>query len=122
MESQQFETFIIRKKDDVTIAKVTEKRIYMQTSEQFADEIDALLGRAGKHLVIDLSDVSVMNSSALGVLIGIQSDLESREGGLAVVGLQPLMQEIFSRMRLELLIDIGSSVDEAVEGFAAGKS
>ncbi len=115
MESSNFETFTVHLYEDIAILKLTEKRIYMQTSDKFGDEIIRFFESAVNSVIFDLSQVSVMNSAALGVLIGAQNEIEKRDGRLSVAGLQPLMKDIFERMRLELLFEIDDSVQVARE-------
>lgn len=115
MNEQNFETISVEYQDDVAIVAIREKRIYMQRAEKFRDEIGRFLSANPQHIIVDLSDVSVMNSAALGVLIALQNDQETRQGKLSLVGLQPLMEEIFNRMRLELLFDIDKSVGNAMK-------
>lgn len=114
MSHHNFDTFSIHQKSNVAVLSVREKRIYMNTSEKFKDEIDQFLQSRPDKVVVDLSNVSVMNSAALGALIALQNDVEKRAGKLSVTGLQPLMEEIFYRMRLELLFDIDTSLDHAI--------
>lgn len=114
MTTKRYETFAVRQRDSFAIISILEKRIYMQMAEKFKDEISDFLKGGVEKIIIDLSEVSVMNSAALGVLIALQNDIENRQGKLSVVGLQPLMEEIFYRMRLELLFAIDPSIDAAI--------
>jgi len=118
MINQTFDTFKIGYQKNIPVLTFQEKRIYLQLSEKFKEEIGEFLVNGGKNLILDLSDVNVMNSAALGVLIALQSDIEKRKGRMSIVGLQPLMEEIFSRMRLELIFDIDKSVESAASKFA----
>ncbi len=111
----EFKTFALEKQQDIAILKVRERRIYMNVSEQFREEIRKLLDQDYKTVILDLSNVSVMNSTGIGVLIAMQSTLEKVNGRLKVVGLQPLMREIFQRMRLEQLFDIEDNVQVALD-------
>lgn len=114
MTAKHYETFAVRQKDEYAIISILEKRIYMQMAEKFKEEITDFLNSGAEKIIVDLSEVCVMNSAALGVLIALQNDIEKRHGKLSVVGLQPLMEEIFYRMRLELLFEIDPSIDAAI--------
>lgn len=115
MSEKNYETFAVQHQNDIAVIAIREKRIYMQLAEKFKEEISDFLENGEQNIIIDLSDVSVMNSAALGVLIALQNDLENKKGKLSIVGLQPLMEEIFYRMRLELLFNIDYSVDAALQ-------
>ena len=114
MTAKNYQTFTVRQEKDFTIISIIEKRIYMQLAEKFKEEVSDFLANGSKKIIIDLSEVSVMNSAALGVLIALQNEMENKKGKLNIVGLQPLMEEIFSRMRLELLFQIEPSIDTAI--------
>lgn len=118
MSKKKYETFAVLRQSDFAVIAIREKRIYMQLAEKFKDELTDFLKTGEQNIIIDLSDVSVMNSAALGVLIALQNDIENREGKLSIVGLQPLMEEIFYRMRLELLFNIDYSVDTALQKYS----
>jgi anti-sigma B factor antagonist len=118
MNEKKYETFAVQHQKDFAVIAIREKRIYMQLAEKFKEEISDFLENGEQNIIIDLSDVSVMNSAALGVLIALQNDLENKKGKLSIVGLQPLMEEIFYRMRLELLFNIDYSVDTALQKHA----
>lgn len=117
MALDNYESFTVRTEGTFTILTLHEKRIYMQLAEKFRQDISVLLAHPVKNIIIDLSHVSVMNSAALGVLIALQKELEKRGGKLYVVGLQPLMAEIFTRMRLELLFELAESAEKVLERF-----
>ncbi len=112
---QNYTIFSLTKRNDIPILEVQEKRIYMHYSDDFRDEVMRLLeDESIDAMIIDLSKVSIMNSAGLGVLIAVQHEMDKRKGKLWIVGLQPLMREIFERMKLPLLFEIGDSVDSAL--------
>ena len=114
MEQHNYESFSVIRKSGFAILTLHEKRIYMQLAEKFRQDITQFLQNEDKHIIINLAHVSVMNSAALGVLIALQNELEKRNGKLYVTGLQPLMKEIFLRMRLELLFEIEDSAEKVL--------
>lgn len=96
------------------IAVVLEKRIYLGITDVFRDEMLSLLEEDFEQLIIDLSHVAVMNSAGLGVLIMAQDTIKKRNGRIILIKLQPLMQEIFARMRLDTLFESYDTLDEAL--------
>lgn len=107
MDTQSFRTFSIQNiADDVNLVKLKEKRIYLKTSDQFREETQTFLQNCCNNIIVDLSQVNVMNSVGLGVLIAMQNEMDKRSGELFLVGLQPLMEDIFTRMRLQNLFNI----------------
>jgi anti-sigma B factor antagonist len=81
----------------------------------------------GEHrVVIDLTDVSFLDSTALGVLIGAVKRLRSRGGALAIVNTDTSIAKTFEITGLDQIFTILPSraealaaLDEGVEGDAA---
>lgn len=118
MSTQPYSTFTVSSVgQNIALIKIHEKRIYLKMSDQFREEMQRFLGTPAQRVIVDLSQVSVMNSVGLGVLIALQNELDKRSGQLCLVGLQPLMEEIFTRMRLEYLFKIAPTVEAALPEF-----
>ena len=96
------------------IVTIQEKRIYLGITDLFREDMLSVLENDFNELVINLEHVAVMNSAGLGVLIMAQDTIKKRGGRIKLTQLQPLMQDIFSRMRLDTLFEIFDSVDEAL--------
>ena len=104
----------IEKAGDITIVRITEKKLYQDAVSPFQDKMVSLIDEGRQNLIIDLSEVDVMNSSGLGVLI-LTWDRLSKEGGrLVIMGLGSLMQELFQRMRLNLIFTVVQTEAEAL--------
>jgi anti-sigma B factor antagonist len=81
----------------------------------------------GQHrLVIDLTDVSFLDSTALGVLIGAVKRLRSRGGALAIVNTDPSIAKTFEITGLDQIFtilpsreDALAALDDTLEGDAA---
>jgi anti-sigma B factor antagonist len=75
---------------------------------------DAIEG--GEHrVVIDLSEVSFLDSTALGVLIGAVKRLRSRGGALAIVNTEPSIAKTFEITGLDQIFTILPSREKALE-------
>jgi anti-sigma B factor antagonist len=74
---------------------------------------DAIEG--GQHrVVIDLTEVSFLDSTALGVLIGAVKRLRSRGGALAIVNTEPSIAKTFEITGLDQIFTIVPSREEAL--------
>jgi anti-sigma B factor antagonist len=84
-----------------------------------APELKASLGDAietGRtKLVVDLSETTFLDSTALGVLIGTVKRLRSRDGRLTIVNTDPNIAKTFEITGLDQIFTIRGSRDEAVE-------
>ena len=97
----------------VTIITVHPKKLFQRLVDPFREDVEALLDKGHLNIIIDLSNVEVMNSSALGILILTMDRLNKENGKMAVTGLHSLLEELFHRMRLDTLIPVAQNLDEA---------
>ena len=99
---------------DRAIVTIQEKRIYLGITDLFRDDMLSVLDQDFNELVVNLEHVAVMNSAGLGVLIMAQDTIKKRGGKIKLTNLQPLMLDIFSRMRLDTLFEMYDTIDEAI--------
>jgi anti-sigma B factor antagonist len=104
----------IQDKDGITFVRVDEKRVYQNIVVPFQEELISIIDQGNERLIIDLSEVDVINSSGLGVLILASDRLNKIGGKLVVMGLSPLLKELFQRMRLNTLFIVVESQEEAL--------
>lgn len=74
----------------------------------------SLLEAGGQQLVIDLSQVSFIDSSGLGALLSGFKSANLRSGGLVLAGLQSRVQSMFELTRLHRVFEIFNTVDDAL--------
>lgn len=110
-----FKTITVQKMPDSALVTVMEKRIYLGITDIFREEILELVNQDHKELVINLENVAVMNSAGLGVLIMARDLMHKKDGVIKLTNLQNLMQDIFSRMRLDTLFNIYNTVEDAIK-------
>lgn len=58
------------------------------------------------HLTLDLENLTFMDSSGIGVLLGRLRTLQSRGGSLGVKNMQPPVEKLFRLSGLQRVIDI----------------
>ena len=66
-------------------------------------------------IVVDLTDTTFLDSTALGVLIGAVKRLRSRDGALAIVNVDDNIAKTFEITGLDQIFTIVPTRDEAVE-------
>ena len=72
------------------------------------------LGQGGaRTIVVDLSRVGFLDSSALGTLVGANKDLRASGGVLKVVCAQPNILKVFEITRLSEVIPVYDTVERA---------
>ncbi len=111
----------VHQEGEIAIVRVIETKLYQNVVSPFQNTIVSLLDKGEKNLIIDLTQVDVMNSSSLGVLILAWDRLSKENGKLVIVGLCPLLDELFQRMKLDLLFRIAKTEEEAIDQIRGDK-
>jgi len=81
---------------------VVRGEIDVATSPQLRNELNALIARGAQHITVEFGDVSFVDSSGLGVLVGTYKRLrEEGSGSIRIVGAQPSVRKVFEITGLE---------------------
>lgn len=75
--------------------------------------LDDVQARGRNSIIVDLTNVDFLDSSALGLLVNVQRQLAEAGGSLQVACPQPHVQKVFRITRLAEVIPIHDSIDEA---------
>jgi anti-sigma B factor antagonist len=96
------------------------------TAPELKQVITEVIENGERRVAIDLSEVSFLDSTALGVLSGAVKRLRSRGGALAVVNTDSSIAKTFEITGLDQIFTIVASrtealeaLDDAIEGDAA---
>jgi anti-sigma B factor antagonist len=90
-----------------------------EASPQLRARLVGAIKAGGRRLVLDLSDVTFIDSTAIGVLAGTVARLDEAGGGsLAVVSTNDKVLQIFEITGLDGVISLHSSREEAVSAFS----
>ena len=81
---------------------------------EFSRAIGDLVRDGVRRMIVDLSDVPLMNSSGLGMLVGASTSLRSAGGSLAIAGANEKIQHLFKMTRLDSVLTHYPTRDEAV--------
>lgn len=92
-------------------------RLDAASATQLKDQVKHLLGAGDKALVIDLSQVTFMDSSGLGSLVACLRSANQSSGDVKLAALTPEICNIVELTRLHRLFQIFDSVDEAVKSY-----
>ncbi len=83
----------------------------------FHDEIKDLIDKGKTNVVADLSKVSFMNSSGLGILISALTSLRNAGGDLKICGASDRIESLLIVTKLITVFNHFKTLDEAVEAF-----
>ena len=96
-----------------------EGEVDVYTAPQLKQQMIGLLETGAKELVVNLTKVEYLDSTALGVLIGGLKRIRELDGNMVLVCPSPRIKRVFEITGLDKIFDIYNSEEEAQE--AMGK-
>ena len=80
-------------------------QLWESTSQQLDDE--------PRFVMIDFSEVTMLTSAGIGILVRLYTRLKDREGSLAIFGCSSKIREIFTIVMLDEVLKVCDSEDQA---------
>lgn len=103
---------------DVTIVDL-DGEVDVYTAPQLKQQTIELLQQGVLHIVVNLTAVEYLDSTALGVLIGGLKRLRERGGTLGLICPNPRIRRIFEITGLDRIFDIFETDEQAVRQSSA---
>jgi len=101
---------------DLTTIEFTGKTLNLQSGRDFRQEFEPQI-KEHKQIVLDLSAVTFIDSSGLGVLISCLKKAREAGGDIKLCGLTSQVRALFQLVRMHKLFDIYNSREEAAHAF-----
>ena len=106
---------VVQEQGDWTVLAVSGE-IDIATAPSLREKLHSLLADGRSRLIVDLDDVTFLDSTALGVLVGLLKRARTEGGELRIVCNQPRVRKVFEITRLDSAFDLCNSVEDAVKG------
>jgi anti-sigma B factor antagonist len=100
----------------VSVAGEVDLYVAPELKQQLLD----VVGRGATHVIVDLTDTTFVDSTTLGVLIGIVRRLRANDGQLSVVCSDRNVAKTFELTGLDRVLAIHPTRDEAVAKLDGG--
>jgi anti-sigma B factor antagonist len=91
-----------------------EGEIDLHVSPEVAESLRKMAAKKPKRVIVDLTQVTYLDSSGLAVLIEGMQNIQEYGGKFAVAGVQESVKHIFDIARLDQVFQIFLTVDEAL--------
>jgi anti-sigma B factor antagonist len=101
--------------DGVMVVTVQEDRLDGSNADDFKDALIQLVEQGRERFVLDISKVEFIDSKGIGVLVALHKKLQGT-GECGLCCLKPNVQKIFSISRINRLLPVYGTQDEAVAG------
>ena len=105
--------------DDQTHVISLGGEIDLYTAPEFKERMVELIEAGKKHIVVDLSEATFIDSTTLGVLVGGVKRLRPSGGGLALVCTDQNISKIFEITGLDRVFSIQGSREDALASFSS---
>ena len=112
-------TVTIDTRGDVTVLHFTGRLVLEDGDAVFRDTVNTLVGQNRIHLVVDLAEVTQIDSAGIGVLVGRFLSVRRRGGDMKLANLSARSHRVMTITQLLDVFDCYDSVDDAVGSFAA---
>jgi anti-sigma B factor antagonist len=103
--------------DGYVISLAGEVDLY--TAPEFKQQLLDVIGNGGKHVIVDFTDTTFIDSTTLGVLVGGVKRLRTNDGELSLVCSDRNITKIFEITGLDRVFTIYPTRAEAVEQLGA---
>lgn len=116
--------FTVEESLPVVIATVTRSSLCEEDNiEQFGAELNQIVDHFNcRWLAIDLQQVKLITSAAVGKLISLHRNMHRREGQLTLCGMSGVTHNVFQSARLIDYFHVTPSVEDAVDQLSRAKA
>ncbi|MBU4345445.1 MAG: STAS domain-containing protein [Desulfobacteraceae bacterium] len=101
---------------DITVVEVLTEVLDAGNTDEFKTGFASILNES-KKIVFEMSHVKFIDSSGCGTLLFCQKQLSKLGGNLKLCGVQESVHSLFELVRMDRVIDIFDSKEEAIKSF-----
>jgi len=109
----------VRESGNVVVLDLIGRITIGEETASLRDTIKELLDSGQKNILLNLAEVSYIDSTGLGQFVGSYATVTSRGGQLKLVNLQKKLQELMQITKLITVFESYGSEAEAMRSFAA---
>jgi anti-sigma B factor antagonist len=103
----------------VTVLALSGRVTLGEESSELRTKIKAILAEGKKRLVMDLGNVSYIDSAGLGTLVAGYTSAQNQGAGMKLANLTKRFREQLNITKLVTVFEVYGSVDEAIKSFGA---
>jgi anti-sigma B factor antagonist len=109
--------FSTKELNNITVVKMEGSMLGGPEASELNSALHKLLDAKKKNIIVDLGDVSLMNSSGLGMLIGAATTMRNAGGNLKIAAATEKVTQVFKITKVSNVIELHETVKGAVESF-----
>lgn len=112
-------TIKTRRVGNVAIVDLSGKITLGENTGILRDELRSLLAQGNKNIVLNMKDVSYVDSAGLGELVGAYTTATNQGGAVKLLHLQGKMRDLMQITKLHTIFPAFENEQEAVSSFGA---
>ena len=101
----------------VSIVRVNETRLMYPLLSEFAGTVTSLIGAGERKVLLDLSDVTYVDSATIGCLMDLYRQANAAGGTLTLSGVQKRVETMLTMTGAQNFIEIHADEPSAVRSF-----
>jgi anti-sigma B factor antagonist len=90
-----------------------------EETDELRNAVADFIEQGTKNLIIDLSKVTYLNSTAIGVLVSAHTTFSRNKGHVKLCGINKNINNIFVITKLTLVFDVADTKEDAAKSFGA---
>ena len=106
-----------REVDGVTVAALDGRIVLGEESNALREKIKTLVGEGKKKIVLNMDNVTFIDSAGLGTLVASHHSAKAQGAGLKLCHLGTKFQEVLQITKLMTIFDVYNTEAEAVASF-----
>ena len=106
-----------RQVDGVTILDISGRITLGEGSVQLRDAVRGLLAKGQKHILLNLGDVSYIDSSGIGELVSAFTTVKNQGGELKLLNLTKKVHDLLQITKLYTVFDVKDDEATAISSF-----
>ena len=110
---------IVRLVDSVTIVDVSGRITLGEGCTQLRELIREQLSKGNKNVLLNLGDVSYIDSSGIGELVSSYTAVSNQGGSLKLLNLTKKVQDLLQITKLYTIFDVHDDEAKAISSFSA---
>jgi len=107
----------IRQVDDVTILDLSGRITLGEGSVTLRDSVRDLVAKGTKHILLNLGDISYIDSSGIGELVSAFTSVKNSGGELKLLNLTKKVHDLLQITKLYTIFDIWDNETSAITAF-----
>ncbi len=107
----------VRQVGEVAVVDLSGKITLGEGSGTLRDTVADISGKGNKNILLNMEDVSYIDSAGLGELVGSYTSVTNKGGQLKLVNLQSKLKDLMQITKLHTVFRVFESEDEAIASY-----